>query len=624
MAAFSVEDMVRVESANGPSFSPDGRALSFLSNRSGQPQGYVVDAAGEEVAPPRRAMETEGVVYGCGYRPGRDELLFVADDGGDEQYQLHLVPAAGGDARALASTPRVIHNPGAWSADGRLLSYASNRRDVRFFDVYVLDVDRGEARLVLRQDGMNSAGRFDPAGGALLVSRPNLEHAGDNDLYLVDLADLAGGGGEPRRLTAHDGIARWTHAHVHPGGAVLALSDDGREFTGVQRIDLGSGAREFVVAFDWDVEDLALAPDGARIAIAVNEDGYSRLEVHDLDPDGRPRGRVALPPLPAGVIADLDWRPDGRALAFTLEAAQSPADVWLLDLEAGAPRRVTRSNLHGVLGTAIPEPRRVRYETFDGRRVPAFLYTPERPAHDGPLPCMVLVHGGPEGQSRPALWGRYAAPAYLLATGRCALLVPNVRGSTGYGKEYAHADDVEQRMDSVRDLIAAVDWLAASGAFDAERIGVMGGSYGGFMTLAAITEAPDRWAAAIDLFGIANFVTFLEHTGPWRRKQRAAEYGEDPAFLETISPIHKADRIRTPLLVIQGDHDVRVPPEESEQIVETVRRNEGVVEYVVFEREGHGIQRLPNRLEMARRIVAFLEQYLLAPSPSPATARRRG
>jgi dipeptidyl aminopeptidase/acylaminoacyl peptidase len=224
---------------------------------------------------------------------------------------------------------------------------------------------------------------------------------------------------------------------------------------------------------------------------------------------------------------------------------------------------------------------------------------------------MIYVHGGPESQSRPVLWSSSNAPLFYLLTQGVALLVTNVRGSTGYGKEYAHADDVEQRMDSVRDLVAAVDWLASTGEVDPNRVGVLGGSYGGFMVLAAITEAPERWAAAVDLYGIANFETFLKFTGAWRRKQRAAEYGEDPEFLRTISPIHGAHRIRAPLLVIQGDHDVRVPQEESEQIVETVRRNEGIVEYIVFPDEGHGIQRLPHRLELARRTVAFLEQHLV-------------
>ena len=620
MAEFSVEDFVRVQTALTPAFGRDGLRVAFRSDRSGQPQAYVVGVAGERDEAARRLTDTEGVVYDLAWRPGHDELLFVTDDGGDEQYQLHLVDAMGGEARALGAAPRVIHGLGAWSSDGRLLSYAANRRDRAFFDIYVLDVERGEERLVLEHDGMDAAGRFAPDGKSLLVSRPNLDRTGDNNLYLV----AVDGGAEPRALTAHEGVARWSHGHVLSASAVLALSDEGREFVALQRIDLGTDARAYLLAYDWDIEELAVAPTGDRIALTVNEHGYSRLEVHALTPDARVGAAVALPAVPRGVIAGLSWRPDGRALAVGFESARAASDVWVVDLGAGTWTRLTESDRRGIPEGALPEPRLIHYPTFDGRQVPAFLYLPEQPAGDGPPPCMVLVHGGPEGQSRPALWGRYAAPAYRLATGQLALLVPNVRGSTGYGKEYAHADDVEQRMDSVRDLLAAADWLAGSGLVDPERLGVMGGSYGGFMTLAAITEAPERWAVAVDLFGIANFVTFLEQTGPWRRRSRASEYGDDPEFLASISPIHKAAHIRTPLLVIQGDHDVRVPPSESEQMVATVRRNEGVVEYVVFEREGHGIQRLPNRLEMARRIAVFVDTHLLAGAAGSAGSASGG
>jgi dipeptidyl aminopeptidase/acylaminoacyl peptidase len=354
-----------------------------------------------------------------------------------------------------------------------------------------------------------------------------------------------------------------------------------------------------------------LTPDGARLAIVVNEDGYGRIEVYEVTADARLGARIALDAMPAGVASTPAWRPDGSALAFTFEGPKHVPDVWVAETATGALRRLTHSETRGLPLEAMPEPEVIRYRTFDGREIPAFYYRPPGAPRDGSLACMVLVHGGPEMQSRPALWGRYSAPHYLLARGDLALLVPNVRGSTGYGKEYSHADDVEKRMDSVADLLAALDWLAASGDVDPARVGVMGGSYGGFMVLAAITEAPDRWAAAIDLFGIANFETFLENTGAWRRKHRSREYGEDPAFLRSISPIHKADRIRAPLLVFQGDHDVRVPPEESEQIVQTVLRNEGIVEYVVYPEEGHGFQKRHHRLDLAERVIRFAEQHLM-------------
>ncbi|MEE9255146.1 MAG: S9 family peptidase [Pseudomonadales bacterium] len=601
----SIEDFVRVERADTPHFSPDGKRLVYRWNRSGSPQAYVLDLESGES---RQLTATDGVVYSVRRRPHSTEALFVTDDGGDEQYQLQLVDSRDGSARVLTSEPNVICNFGAFSHDGSRISYGSNRRDPRFFDVYVQDVETGEDRCVLQHDGMNVAARFTHDGTGLIISRPNLDLPGDNDLFLVE---STGRQNEPRRLTPHEGAVEWTQSHTHPGGAVLALCDEGRDFRGLQRIDLVSGEREYLLIYDWDIEAVALSDDGEKLAVVINEDGTSRLEVHALTQDGHIAAQIAVPGLPDGIIAQPAWREDGLALALTFESARHIPNVWLIDLESGTAKEVTQASAGEVAPSMLPEPELIRYATFDDREIPAYYYRPLDAAPDGKLPCMVLVHGGPEAQSRPALWGRYAAPQYLLARGDIALLVPNVRGSTGYGREYSHADDVELRMDSVRDLIAAIDWLTEVGGVDPERVGVMGGSYGGFMTLAAITEAPERWGVAVDLFGIADFETFLKFTGPWRRRHRAREYGEDPAFLRTISPIHKADLIRTPLLVIQGDHDVRVPQEESEQIVDTVRRNGGIVEYIVFPEEGHGIQKLPHRLEMGKRIVAFLENHLI-------------
>ncbi len=600
---FTLDDFVQVEVSEQPSYDSTGTHVAFRSNRSGVSQAWIVPASGGE---PRVLTDTGGVIYQVAFRPGHDQLLYVADDGGDEQYQLHLLDLADGISRALASMPRVIHNFGAWSSDGRLLSYGSNRRDRAFFDIYVLNLETGSERLVFQHDGMNAAGAFSADGKSLLITRPNLEVSADSTLWLLDLD----GREAPRLLTEHDDLSEWTEAHFHPGGAVLVLADDRREFAGLQRIDLNTLEREFLLTPEWGLEALALTPDGGSLAVVVNEAGYGRIEAYEVTADARLGRRITIEQPSGGVASTPAWRPDGRALAFTFEGPRAVPDVWAADTEDGTVARLTSSQTQGLPLESLPEPRLVHYTSFDGREIPAYYYVPEVAPTDGSLGCVVLVHGGPEMQSRPALWGRYPGPHYLLARGDVALLVPNVRGSSGYGKEYSHADDVEKRMDSVRDLLSAADWLAGSGEVNPKRIAVMGGSYGGFMVLAAITEAPERWAAAIDLYGIANFETFLAHTGAWRRKHRSREYGEDPEFLHSISPIHKAHLIRTPLLVFQGDHDVRVPPEESEQIVETVRRSEGVVEYVVYPEEGHGFQKLPHRMDLARRVVEFVGEHL--------------
>lgn len=614
---YTVDDFVRVDAATEPTFSADAKSIVFLSDRSGIRQAYVVGLGGETVVKARGLTATEGLVYHADTRPGHAQALFVTDDGGDEQYQVNLLELQIGivETKAIAASAKVINTYGCWSSDGRWLSLASNKRDQRFSDIYVLDLESGSERLVLQEDSpMIRAGGFSPDGTKLICSWPNMALAGDNDLYVIDL----NAPGSMTKITEHSGTAQWPSSLREAPSAcfisndvILARSDEVRDFIGLQRIELSSGVRQFVLAPEWDVEAFEVSADHGRIAVVINEDGYSRLAVYDLNSDGSLGTAAELPLLPSGQIASPAWNPDGSALTFSLEGPLNPSAVWLLDFVSGELRQMTQNKMASLPEDGFSEPELVRYPSFDGRQIPAFFYRPPNRTSDEPMPCMVLVHGGPESQSRPSLWGRYAAAAYLLAKNEVCLLVPNVRGSTGYGKEYSHADDVEKRMDSVADLLASLDWLSESGEVDPKRIGVMGGSYGGFMTLAAITEAPDKWAVAVDMFGIANWETFFEHTGPWRREQRAREYGSDPTFLRSISPIYKANAITAALLVIQGDHDVRVPPEESEQIADAVRRNEGIVEHAVFEREGHGIQRLPNRLRMNQMIVDFLTEHLV-------------
>ena len=627
MSGPTVEDFVCVETATDPHFWADGSEVVFRWNRPGVPQVFTVEAVG---GLPRQLTDSGGVTYGLAVRPVHSEVLVIGDDGGDEQFQLHLVHLESGVRRLLASQPQVIHNFGSWSSDGRLLSYSSNQRARQFFDIYVQEVDSGLEHLVYQHDGMNGAGVFAADARALLISRPNLDLPGDNNLFVLELTASGTAAGEPRLATPHQADAahatEWRAVALWSDGTIWALSNEGRDFVGLARIDGKTGEREYLATYDWDIEGAVVSADRSRIALVINEDGYSRLAAYEVDLTRRLGAAVALPGPPGpGVISTLAWRPDGGQLLYAFEGPRHPSDIWLADLTpangstrppdqpATEPvRRLSESAAGAIDLTQLPEPTLVRYQSFDGREIPAFFYRPPRLPEDERMPCLVLVHGGPEGQSRPSLWGHYSAPHYLLTQG-VALLVPNVRGSTGYGKGYSHADDVERRPDAVQDLVSATSWLAATGEVDPERIGVMGGSYGGYMVLAAITSAPERWAVAIDLFGIADFETFLKFTGPWRRRHRAREYGDNPEFLRSISPIHRAAEIRTPLLVIQGDHDVRVPPEESQQIVDSVRQNEGIVDYVVYLQEGHGIQKLPHRLDMGERIVAFCREHLTVP-----------
>jgi dipeptidyl aminopeptidase/acylaminoacyl peptidase len=351
------------------------------------------------------------------------------------------------------------------------------------------------------------------------------------------------------------------------------------------------------------VESLAVSPDARKLAYTTNVDGYARLTFHDLASGES----TQVSGLPGGVTAEPVFSPDGAHLAVSVQSPQHNMDVWIVDSDTFAPRRVTQSSLAGIPQASLAKPELIHYDTFDGRTLPAFLYRP--PGVEPPLPVILYVHGGPASQIRPDFDPRFQ---FFLSRGY-AILAPNVRGSSGYGKAYMALDDVRLRMDSVTDLKYAVEWLRASGVADPGRIAIYGRSYGGFMVLAAITTYPDLWAAAIDVVGIANWVTFLENTGPWRRAHREQEYGSlesDRPFLESISPIYQVDRIQAPLLVVHGANDPRVPVTEADQIVESLRERGHPVAYLRYPDEGHKISKLQNRIDSFTKMAGFLAQYL--------------
>jgi dipeptidyl aminopeptidase/acylaminoacyl peptidase len=364
---------------------------------------------------------------------------------------------------------------------------------------------------------------------------------------------------------------------------------------------------------DGDHEDLAVSPDGKYLASCMNRNGYSELLLTEVA-----TGAAQIVAGPADSLyydagrwtPTLAWSADGSQLAVTVTTAASAPDVWMLRFDGTGLRRVTTSWDAELPREVLSRPELVTYPTFDGRTVPAFVFRPPESLDGRPAPTLFYVHGGPEQQFRPS----FNPVVQYFAHRGFVVVAPNVRGSSGYGKTYGHLDDVERRLDAVRDLAAGAEWAVSRGIADRERIAVMGGSYGGYMVLAALTERPDLWAAGVDIVGIANFVTFLENTGPWRRRLREAEYGSlehHRDLLHRLSPLHQADRISAPLMVIHGANDPRVPISEAEQIVATLQRLGRPVEYLRFDDEGHGLVKLQSRLAAYPRIAAFLDRHLL-------------
>ncbi len=587
--------LIRILDARGATrvaLSPDAGTLYFVSDLTGTVQLWSVPVAG---GVPRRLSYEADRVGAYRVSPDGTQVAYGADAGGDERWALWVMNADGTEARRVSVHADRIHHVVDWTPDGRAVLAFANLRDERFFDLHEFSTQGGTSKLRFRHDG-TGFGAAVLADGRIVVTT-NRARGDQNHLWLVERD------GSVKLLTPDAPSALHQVAHAFENG-ILVLSDRGRDFPAIARLDL-DGSFRFVVAPNRVVDDLAVA--GAQVAYAVNVDG--RAEARLLS-GGKDTPIAGLPPgdLATDLIGDsLAVAPDGT-IAVAWARFDAPSAVYVA-APGRAAKLVVPPQMAGLSPDGLPEDELVSWKSFDGRTIPGFLLRP-RGATKGPRPTVVQVHGGPEGQARP-LWNPLTVA--LVAAG-FNVLQPNVRGSSGYGREYMSLDDVRLRMDSVRDLDAAAAWLAASGVAPADRVGVIGGSYGGFMTLAAITFCADRkWAAAVDIVGIASFTTFFARTAPWRRPLRAAEYGDpekDADFLESISPLNFIDRIEAPLMVIHGANDPRVPVEEAEQIVSTLRSRGREVDYLRYEDEGHGLAKAKNRADAWPKVVRFFEKHM--------------
>ncbi len=530
-------------------------------------------------------------------------FVFGKDVGGSEFWQLYHYDLDSRSTRLLTDGGRSRNEQPLWSRDGRLLAWTSTARNGRDSDIWVRALD-GEARAVLTEGGNWFANDFSPDGKRLLVQRYisiNESHPGE-----VDLAT-----GKLTRFPVDGERAAFGGFRYAPDGeGVYFISDENSEFRRLRYHRPGQTAQVLTADLDWNVVAFDIASDGGHLAYASNEDGIFRLHVLSL-PDHRP---VELPELPVGVIGGMGFSPDGRRIALTLNSAITPSDVYVVDLAARSLTRWTEGEVGGLDASRFVAPSLIRYDSFDGLSVPAFYYRPAGVPADRALPVVINIHGGPEAQALPTF---NASIQFMLDELQVAVLVPNVRGSAGYGKTYLDLDNGLKRKDSVKDIGALLDWIEQQPGLDAKRVGVSGGSYGGYMVLATMVDYADRIAAGIDVVGISHFTTFLKNTESYRRDLRRAEYGDerDPEiakFFEEIAPLNNAAQIRSPLFVAQGANDPRVPLSEADQIVEAVQGNGGDVWYLVFKDEGHGFAKKSNSDYFSAASMLFWQKHLLS------------
>ena len=587
-------------SSAGHAFSADGGRVLVSSDQSGVFNAVQFDVASGESE--SLTDSTTNAVFAVSYFPNDDRILYTFDEGGNELNHL-FVRETDGSARDLTPGEEVKASFVGWQNDGSMFYAATNERTGKFFDLYCYDAASYERKLVFQNDEGWSLGALTRDGNTLALDKPRT--SADSDIYIKNLNDDS----EPLHITPHDGNISHQVADFSPDGSKLYyLTDEHGEFTQAWTYDLESGAHEVAFVEDWDIVYVLFSQTGRYTVYGVNVDALTELRVLD----SATGASVTLPELPKGDLRNVRFSADDTQIAFFLNSDIQPNDLYVVDLDAGTSRAYTSALNPAINPDHLVEATVVRYESFDGLKIPSILYKPKMASPENKVPAMVLVHGGPGGQTQRG----YRAFVQHLVNHGYAILGANNRGSSGYGKTFFHLDDKRHGEEDLKDIVWGRKYLETLDWVDPDRIGVIGGSYGGYMTAAALAFHPDAFDVGINIFGVTNWVRTLESIPPWWESFKEALYDEmgDPATdaerHRRISPLFHADQIRKPLLVVQGANDPRVLKVESDELVAAVQANEVPVEYVVFDDEGHGFRKRENRIAASDAYVWFLDQHL--------------
>ena len=605
-ATYEVADFYRNTSYSGASWSSDRRRLLISSNRTGIWNAYAIPVGGGAEQPLTRS--TTNSIFAQSYFPHDDRILFTSDQGGNELTHVY-VRNADGTTKDVTPGEKLKANFLGWAGDDRSFLVSTNERDQRYFDIYDITADSLKRTLLFRNDSGFTLGPIsrDRRYLAAVKSRTT----SDADIYLVELKT-----GSVRNITAHTGSVNNTPTDFSPDGrALLFLSDAGREFTSVRRYDLASGQTTTVYEQPWDVLGAEYSKSGRYLTVFVNEDSRGVARVLD----SRSFAPVALKGMPQGLVRGLTISPNDSAFAFYASDGSVPNELYVSSF-AGTPRRLTNALDERIRRRDLVVPTVARFPSYDGVIVPGVLYRPHQASAAAKAPAVVLVHGGPGGQSAVG----YSALVQALVNHGYVVFAINNRGSSGYGKKFFAMDDRRHGEADLGDVVASKRMLIETGYVDAARIGILGGSYGGYMTLAALTLQPDAFKAGVDLFGISNWSRTLSSIPAWWGSFKDALYAEmgdpktDSVRLHRISPLFHADRIKAPLMVLQGANDPRVLQVESDEIVAAARKNGVPVEYVVFPDEGHGFVKKENEIAGYSKVIVFLDKYLKGSSSATA------
>jgi len=607
MPKYSFEQFAAVRNYADFSFSPDGEWVTFSTNASGQFNVWK-QRVGRGPDGPYMPIQLTTLVNETARRavwsPDGTRILTTADHHGNENFQLLEIPAEEGWLYPITDNPDARHEISGqpFSPDGTLLAYGTNERNPSDFDVVVRELASGEVRPILAGDANYFPAAWSPDGTHLTVVKFNSNT--DQDIYVCDIA-----AGTQQHITPHEGDVKFFPASWEADSSgFYFVTDQGREFMALNFYDMATGEIRVVEAPDWDIQGGDGSKDGRYRAWLVNEDGYSRLYVRDRQTDTV----RTFDDLPKGVYTSLSFNPTRPILGMLITRSVRPGELTMLDVESGEHWTLTQGYLGGVPIADMVEPELIRYPTHDGREIPAFLYKPHGMKAGEKAPVVLSVHGGPEAQELPT-YNYNGLYQYLLNRG-IGIIATNIRGSTGYGKSYQTLIHRDWGGDELKDLEHAVFYLQGLDWVNSEKLGVFGGSFGGFATLSCVTRLPQYWAAAVDIVGPSNLITFVKAVPPFWRRFMAKWVGdpeEDKEFLIERSPITYVDDIQAPILIIQGANDPRVVKPESDQMVARLEELGRTVEYMVFEDEGHGFTKTANTLKALGASAKWFEKYLL-------------
>jgi len=599
--SYSARAFYDTEQVFGASFSADETRLLMTSDRTGVMNVYAQPISGGE--PEALTTSDADANMGVAFFPNDDRILFTADQGGNELNHLY-VRAPGGTPEDITPGENLKAGFSGFTADGGRFFVTTNERNPQAFDLYEYRAEDLTRRLVFENPGGFQPGPVSPDGRWLAVTKAR--NNADSDVFLVDLEDASA---EPRHITPHEGDASHGPVSFDPDVSELLYRTDAHgEFAEVWAYDLETGDHRPVVQADWDVFTVYFSEKGAYRVSAVNVDASTEVTVVDT----RSGETVEFPDVPGGDVTGVRFSPSETKLAFYVNSDTSPSNLYVWDLETGEHRRLTNTLNPEIKEGHLVDGDVIRYPSFDGLEIPSVLYRPQQATANSPVPALVWVHGGPGGQSRKG----YRAQIQHLVNNGYAVLAVNNRGSSGYGKTFFHMDDKRHGDVDLRDCVEARTYLESLDWVDNGRIGIIGGSYGGYMVGAALAFEPEVFDVGVNIFGVMNWVRTLSSIPPWwgaARDSLYAELGDPETDLErltAISPLFHAENIVRPLFVVQGANDPRVLQVESDEIVEAVRANGVPVEYVIFPDEGHGFRNRDNRIESADRILGFLDTYL--------------